>query len=185
MKSAMRRWVPRIVVVSTWAWMFNASVLADSLQATVVDSAALAPLPYDAGQVRIIATAEATGQRAGVVELTEASGYDTPWHQHDGCDETFYVLEGSLTLRIGTEERVLTPGSFVFVPRGTPHSQGNRGTVPVKLLTTFTPGGFEQFFVDRVELHRTVKRGDADFQARMLQLLQKHSKWIRPASPPQ
>ncbi len=67
-----------------------------------VDTKAVPPLAYDAGEVRIIATSDTTGSRAGVVELTELPGYETPWHQHDGCDEAFYVLEGTLTFRMGT-----------------------------------------------------------------------------------
>jgi|SRR5215204_138053 len=32
-------------------------------------------------------------------------------------------------------------GSYVLIPRGTPHAQGNRGKVPARILLTMTPGG--------------------------------------------
>ncbi len=38
------------------------------------------------------------------------------------------------------------PGSFVFVPRGTPHCFQNVGEAPARLLVLFTPSGMERFF---------------------------------------
>jgi hypothetical protein len=37
-------------------------------------------------------------------------------------------------------------GSFVFVPRGTPHAFQNVGDTPARLLVMFTPSGMERFF---------------------------------------
>jgi hypothetical protein len=34
----------------------------------------------------------------------------------------------------------------------------------VRLICTFTPGGINQFFRDRIELDKTVKRGDPQFR---------------------
>lgn len=77
-------------------------------------------------------------------------------------DESFYVLEGTLKLEMAGVTHQLPAGSFVHIPRGTAHSQGSADHKPVSLLATFSLGGFDQFFLDRVELGRKVSRGDPD-----------------------
>jgi len=54
-----------------------------------------------------------------------------PMHLHRHDDEAWYVLEGSLCVRMGTEEIEATAGSAVFVARGTPHTYWNPGPGPV------------------------------------------------------
>ncbi len=95
--------------------------------------------------------------------MTERPGYKTPVHRHNNTEEAFYVLEGVLTVKINDKTSEYPAGSYVLIPRGTPHAQGNLGKVPVKHLLTVMPGGFERFFRDRVELFKTAKPGDADF----------------------
>ena len=49
-------------------------------------------------------------------------------HLHRNHEETFYVLEGELTVRVG-ERRITAPvGSFVVIPRGVVHQPSNPGT---------------------------------------------------------
>lgn len=143
-----------------------------------VDTAKLESQAYDGGRVKMIASSAQTGGRSSTVEVVEMPGYRTPWHRHDGADESFYVLEGVLTIRLGNQQYDLPAGSFAFVPKGTPHGQANTGTVPVRVLITFSPGGFEQFFVDRVKLAETVKPGDPDFGPRMYELSGRYPQWI-------
>ena len=123
-----------------------------------------AELTYDAGTVRFLASSEETGGAWSLVELKEMPGYKTNLHRHNYTDEAFYVLEGVLTAKINDKTSEYPAGSYVLIPRGTPHAQGNRGKVPVKVLLTMTPGGFERSFKDRVELFKTVKPDDPDFR---------------------
>lgn len=170
-------------IVSTAS--FQHAAAADTAAAAVVSAEEVSPaLPYDAGFLRVIVASATTHGKLGVVELTELPGYETPWHRHDNFEESFYVLEGALTMRIQGKTYELPAGSFVSIPRGTPHSQGNATRAPVKLLTTFSPGGFEDFFLDRVELFKTMKRGSPGFGGEMRKLLDKHSRWIQPAEAP-
>jgi quercetin dioxygenase-like cupin family protein len=125
-----------------------------------------AELPYDAGTMRMLASSGNTKGAWSLVELKEMPGYHTNLHRHNHTDEAFYVLEGVLTVKINDQTSDYPAGSFVLIPRGTPHAQGNRGKVPVRVLLTMTPGGFEQSFLDRVELFKTVKPGDPDFRKR-------------------
>ena len=73
-------------------------------------------------------------------------------------------MEGVLTVKINDKTVDYPAGSYVLIPRGTPHAQENRGKVPIRVLLTMTPGGFEQSFTDRAELFKTVKPDDPDFR---------------------
>ena len=118
---------------------------------------------YDGGTARFLATSSETNGAWSLVELTEKPGYKTRLHRHNYTDETYYVLEGVLTAKIADKTYELPAGSYIVIPRGTPHAQGNLGKVPVKVLLTMTPGGFEQSFKDRAELIKTVKADNPDF----------------------
>ena len=47
-------------------------------------------------------------------------GGPDPQHPH-GEDEVYYVTSGRAQVRVGTEDRVVGPGSIVFVPARTDH----------------------------------------------------------------
>lgn len=106
--------------------------------------------------------------------LIEHPGYRTPLHVHDVTDETFFVLEGSLTLFVDGQHNHLGPGDYVFLPRGTPHAQGNLSNDPVVLLTTLVPGDFAAFFHDRAELVKNTPPEHPDYGDRMRELGTKH-----------
>ena len=61
-----------------------------------------------------------------------------PPHLHRSDDEAWYVLEGTLRVRVGKEELEARAGSAVFVPRGTPHTYWNPGPGPVRYLLAMT-----------------------------------------------
>jgi mannose-6-phosphate isomerase-like protein (cupin superfamily) len=65
-----------------------------------------------------------------------------PLHIHHHDDEAWYVLEGSLRLKVGEDEVEARAGSSVFVPRGTPHTFWNPGPVPVRYLLVMTSNIF-------------------------------------------
>jgi len=121
-------------------------------------------LRYDAGTVRFLASSEDTHGAWSLVELKEMPGYHTNLHRHNHTDEAFYVMEGVLTVKINDTLSDYPAGSYVLIPRGTAHAQGNGGKVPARLLLTMTPGGFERSFKDRVDLFKTAKPSDPDFR---------------------
>jgi len=123
--------------------------------------------PYDAGKVKFIATSEDTNGAFAVVENTIMPGYKTTWHRHNNTDETWYILSGVLTIKINDKIAEYPAGSYILVPRGTPHGQGNFGKEPVKFILTVTPAGYERRFHDRIELYKTTKPGDPDFQKKL------------------
>lgn len=61
-----------------------------------------------------------------------------PLHLHRNDDEAWYVLEGTLSVRVGKDVVEAKAGSAVLVPRGTPHTYWNPGTGPVRYLLVMT-----------------------------------------------
>ena len=52
-------------------------------------------------------------------------------HAHADADETLYVVAGDGTLKIGDEERRVSPGWFSIIPRGTAHAVTRTGRNPI------------------------------------------------------
>lgn len=56
------------------------------------------------------------------VKVTKTKGDHTPWHTHDGEDEMFYVLKGTLRMFLENEEAFdMNEGEFFIVKRGVRH----------------------------------------------------------------
>jgi quercetin dioxygenase-like cupin family protein len=71
-----------------------------------------------------------------------------PPHIHLAEDEWFYVLEGEITFRAGDQWILATPGTPIFVPKGTIHNFKNTGTSIAHMITLFTPAGIEGLFAE-------------------------------------
>jgi quercetin dioxygenase-like cupin family protein len=72
-------------------------------------------------------------------------------HLHRDHEETFYVLEGELTVRVGARRITAPQGSFVVIPRGVVHQPSNPGDQPTRVLLIFSPGGMDRFFEEAAE----------------------------------
>lgn len=69
-------------------------------------------------------------------------------HVHHEHTDSFYVLEGSLTVGVGADGETVTigPGGFVSVPPGVAHSFDNDGDADVCYVNVHSPdGGFARF----------------------------------------
>jgi quercetin dioxygenase-like cupin family protein len=96
-------------------------------------------------------TGEETGGAYFAMEALVPPGGGPPPHVHSREDETFYVLEGDVTFRLGDHEVVAGPGDFVHVPRGSVHNFQNCGTDTARIILTFTPSGIERFFEETLQ----------------------------------
>ena len=82
-------------------------------------------------------------------ETTIAPGFPgPPPHRHERLHDMFYVLEGTLTLRLGDDEVAAGPGTFACVPPGTVHTFRNASGSPVRFLNFNTPAGWEGYMRD-------------------------------------
>src|SRR6476659_8333592 len=99
-------------------------------------------------RMTVKATAETTGGAFDLVESLIAPGFSPPLHVHHREDESFWVLEGELSMRCGDRTCQASAGSFVFLPRDVPHTFVVEGDKPARMLTLLTPGGGEGVFID-------------------------------------
>src|SRR5450631_3947086 len=97
-------------------------------------------------EVTFLITGKETDGAVFVSELSVPPAGGPPPHIHHREDESFYVREGTLAIRIGDKTVNAAPGDFVHIARGTVHSFKNIGTGRAKMLVTFTPAGMEKFF---------------------------------------
>jgi mannose-6-phosphate isomerase-like protein (cupin superfamily) len=74
------------------------------------------------GRYTIKSAAEQTGGRMIQFLARDGRGACTPLHVHRDADESFYVIEGTLTVFIGDERIDAGPGDYVFAPLGVPHA---------------------------------------------------------------
>ena len=107
-----------------------------------------------------------------IAEWRDAGGhtgsprYIAPLHLHRNDDEAWYVLEGTLRVRMGEREVEAHSGSGVLVPRGTPHTYWNPGPEPLRYLLIMTSNIYHLI----QELHKLPDRNPATLQA----LFRKH-----------
>ncbi len=79
-------------------------------------------------------------------EAVVPAGGGPPPHIHSREDESFYIVSGSLEIRLGDKTYQAKRGDFVYIPRGTVHSFKNVGGDTAVQLVTFVPAGIERFF---------------------------------------
>jgi quercetin dioxygenase-like cupin family protein len=104
------------------------------------------------------ATTETTGGSLYLAETTIPPGFPgPPPHVHDTLHDMFYVLEGTLTLRIGDDTLQAGPGTFACAPPGGVHTFSNTSDAPVRMLNLSTPAGFEHYMR---ELGGLLRSGD-------------------------
>ena len=85
-----------------------------------------------------------------------------PPHIHHREHESFYVLDGTLDIRMGDRVVQAGAGDFVHIPRGVVHCFTNTGTSSARMLLIFSPGGIERFFEETLEqvVDRTTPQPD-------------------------
>ena len=104
------------------------------------------------GRMVIKASDQATGGSYSLHENILPAGSPGPRpHIHRHHEESFYVLEGELTMHVGTRTITAPVGSFIVVPRGVVHQPSNPGTQPTRVLLIFSPAGMDGFFVEAAE----------------------------------
>ena len=118
--------------------------------------------------VRFMAWAAETGGGFSLVEHPIAPrALAAPLHRHTHEDEYSYVLEGRMGADLGGEVVYGEPGDLVFKPRGQWHAFWNAGDEPCRILEIISPGGFERYFEELVDLRaRPTPEAVAEIAAR-------------------
>src|SRR4051794_19016465 len=97
-------------------------------------------------KITFLITGEQTGGAFFMAEVSVPPGGGNPAHIHHREEETFYVQQGTLTIQVGGKTLNASPGDFICLPRGVPHSFQNTGNVAAKFLLVAAPAGLEKFF---------------------------------------
>src|SRR5947209_17560857 len=92
----------------------------------------------------IKASSETTDGRVAVIEHLAPQGAGSPLHVHQNAGEWFYVTGGEIGFWVGGRLIDATQGSFVYGPRGIPHTFTVTSSQARFLLVT-EPAGFERF----------------------------------------
>lgn len=101
-----------------------------------------------------LATGESTGGRFGLYKWQfgpAVSGPDP--HFHRTIAESFYVLDGVVSIHDGLAWQDRVAGDFVYVPEGGIHGFKNTSGAPASMLLLFAPGApREEYFETLAEL---------------------------------
>jgi mannose-6-phosphate isomerase-like protein (cupin superfamily) len=90
-----------------------------------------------------------TGGFFSLIETDLAAGFAEPVrHRHRRLVDSFYVVEGRLSLQVDDEHFDAGPGDLAFVPPGAVHTVSNPGDDTVRVLNLIAPGGFEHYFTE-------------------------------------
>jgi quercetin dioxygenase-like cupin family protein len=96
----------------------------------------------------MLATGEQTGGAYCLADAIVPPGGGPPPHYHTREEESFYVLEGEITFTVDSRTVVGTCGTFVQIPRLTPHAFKNHSAAPARMLIMCSPAGFEKFMAE-------------------------------------
>lgn len=96
--------------------------------------------PLWEGRYTAKATSDQTGGQLLHLLVREPGGAAPPLHIHTDADETWYVIDGKMTIYVGDERFEAGPGDFVLGPKGVPHTYLVRSD-RAEFLATFTPAG--------------------------------------------
>lgn len=111
--------------------------------------------PARAGEIRFLglptwikADRELTGGHFSLIEQVIPAGFESPWHMHRSEDESFYVLEGQMSVILEDGHRLLQAGDFAFGPRNVPHGFRIEGDAPARILLMTTGSDFADFIAE-------------------------------------
>ena len=98
------------------------------------------------------ATGETTADAFFMSESSAEPGFPgPPPHVHGRLVDAFYVLEGTLTMRVADATVEARPGAFACVPPGVVHTFSNGSDVRVRFLNFNTPAGWENYMRELAE----------------------------------
>ena len=100
---------------------------------------------YNGSLMTFLVRGEDTEGQFALIEAVNRKGNGPPRHIHHREDETFYVVEGEVTVSVGDRTINAKPGTLVFLPRGIPHTFTIESE-QARMLVLVTPSGLEGWF---------------------------------------
>lgn len=107
-------------------------------------------------QSLFLADGEESGNRYSVSIWWVDPGKPGPGpHSHEANEELFYVMEGTMSFRVGDRAMDAPTGTFLRVPADVVHDFWNPTDRRAGVFNVFIPGGFEEQMPAIVEWFRT------------------------------
>ncbi len=100
-----------------------------------------------------------------------------PPHYHKKMQEVFYVLEGALQFTLDGQTIDAPKGTLVVVPPMAVHTFKNALDAEAKFLIWFSPGGFEQYFLDMEELVQNEPSWPPSDMGKVFALMARHDTY--------
>jgi|tagenome__1003787_1003787.scaffolds.fasta_scaffold19961796_1 hypothetical protein len=95
-----------------------------------------------------------------MIETISPPGSGPTYHAHSREDETFYVVEGEADIWVGDQVHHCKAGDHIYSPADVFHTYRSVGGADMKMIITYSPGGFEQSFLDAEEILQSGKTLD-------------------------
>ncbi|GAA2124809.1 cupin domain-containing protein [Glycomyces algeriensis] len=110
-----------------------------------------ADILFQNGSGEYLAKGAATGGEFGLYRWNMGPKKGGPSaHFHKTISESFYILEGTVTIYNGNEWAPMKKGDFVYVPQGGLHGFRNDTDEPASMLLLFTPGADREPYFEGV-----------------------------------
>ncbi|MFF3565921.1 cupin domain-containing protein [Streptomyces sp. NPDC002574] len=118
--------------------------------------------------IRYLATSQLTRGEFGLYRVTMKAGTDGPkTHFHRTISESFFILDGTMSLFNGDKWIDARQGDFLHVPQGGLHAFRNDSDAAAEMLLLFTPGAPREEFFEKVsEMGNATEEERAEFYGR-------------------
>ena len=94
----------------------------------------------------LAAGSQTSGELTVLQTQNEPPGFGPPLHRHRDAAEAFFVLDGEYLMFLDDEQHLCLPGTFVYVPRGMPHTFKVSSEGLGRKLNLFAPAAMVGFF---------------------------------------
>jgi mannose-6-phosphate isomerase-like protein (cupin superfamily) len=96
------------------------------------------PIADERGTLQPISLPDSRSEMDVHVISLKGGGRDGAFHYHSTAENLYYVLEGTLRLRLATGDVEASAGDAVWIPPGLPHGV-SVGSTPARLLEVYWP----------------------------------------------
>ena len=133
--------------------------------ATVSDTETTGPFENAGGELLASVLLDEANQRAvhgSLVRLEGSADVAVPEHEHEVSAEMVFVEAGEGRMRVGDQNVAVRPGTFVYIPPGTPHAFTPSGNSAMRVMQLYMPAGPEQRYRPRDESEEAAPSASGD-----------------------
>ncbi len=125
----------------------NTTSTTEAKPALLIDVGEGEPIDFPLHPTTRLVGAETNDAGLSLFEIkVPANSAGAPPHTHTHEDEFFYVREGTVTFMADGQQKTISPGGLVMLPRGGSHALWNAGDEDATLLVGTSSGEFDDFF---------------------------------------